>query len=140
MIWSRWMNHGLVLLAQRTRSDVDGSWRNLPDTERYIIQSPKFMVTIVWDPSGLCVVKAVPKWSKFNAQYYTSKILVAISDWRRLRRRTQQGKLWLWLHAGNARPHTAKVLTDYITHNGMKRAPHPPYSPDLAPSDFILFG
>ena len=22
----------------------------------------------------------------------------------------------------------------------MKRAPHPPYSPDLAPSDFFLFG
>jgi hypothetical protein len=22
----------------------------------------------------------------------------------------------------------------------MKRAPHPPYSPDLAPSDFYLFG
>jgi hypothetical protein len=22
----------------------------------------------------------------------------------------------------------------------MKRAPHPPYSPDLAPSDFLLFG
>jgi hypothetical protein len=24
--------------------------------------------------------------------------------------------------------------------NAMKRAPHPPYSPDLAPSDFYLFG
>ena len=23
---------------------------------------------------------------------------------------------------------------------GFKRAPHPPYSPDLAPSDFFLFG
>ena len=24
--------------------------------------------------------------------------------------------------------------------NGFKRAPQPPYSPDLAPSDFFLFG
>jgi hypothetical protein len=24
--------------------------------------------------------------------------------------------------------------------NAMKRAPHPPYSPNLAPSDFYLFG
>ena len=23
---------------------------------------------------------------------------------------------------------------------GLKRAPHPPYSPDIAPSDFFLFG
>jgi hypothetical protein len=26
-----------------------------------------------------------------------------------------------------------------MDHNWWKRAPHPPYSPDLAPSDFYLF-
>jgi transposase len=52
--------------------------------------------------------------------------------------RTQQGKLWLY--TDNARPHTAKVSTDDVTRNGMKRTRHPPYSPDLAPSDFFLFG
>jgi hypothetical protein len=46
----------------------------------------------------------------------------------------------LSLHANNCRPQTAKVSTDYITRNEMNRAPHPPYSPDLAPSDFFLFG
>jgi transposase len=46
----------------------------------------------------------------------------------------------LWIHADNARPHTAKVSMDYIVHNSMKRAPRPPYSPDLAPSDFFLSG
>jgi hypothetical protein len=68
----------MVLLAQRTRSDVDGAWRNRPDRERYTIQSAKFMVTIVWNPSGFHVVKTLPKWSNFNAQYYTNNILVAI--------------------------------------------------------------
>jgi hypothetical protein len=29
---------------------------------------------------------------------------------------------------------------DYISLNGMKQSPHPPYSPDLVPSDFFLFG
>jgi hypothetical protein len=29
---------------------------------------------------------------------------------------------------------------DYIGLNRMKQASHPPYSPDLAPSDFFLFG
>jgi hypothetical protein len=95
------------------------------------------MVTIVWNPSGFHVVKTLPKSSKFNAQYYTNNLFVAISDWRRLSGRTQQSKLWL--HADNALPHTAKVSTDYITRTGMKRAPHPPDSPKLAPSDFFLF-
>jgi hypothetical protein len=28
----------------------------------------------------------------------------------------------------------------FLERNAMKRAPHPAYSPDLAPSDFYLFG
>jgi hypothetical protein len=27
-----------------------------------------------------------------------------------------------------------------MDHNSLKRAPHSPYSPDLAPTDFYLFG
>jgi hypothetical protein len=29
---------------------------------------------------------------------------------------------------------------EYLEANGMDKARHPPYSPDLAPSDFFLFG
>jgi hypothetical protein len=29
---------------------------------------------------------------------------------------------------------------EFIEAYGMEQAPHPPYSPDLAPSDFYLFG
>jgi hypothetical protein len=97
------------------------------------------MVTIVWNwnPSGFHVVKVHPKWSNLNAQYYTNNILVAISDWRRVSGRTQESKLWL--HADNARPHTARVWSDDVTRNEMKCGRHPPYSPGQAPSDFFLF-
>jgi histone-lysine N-methyltransferase SETMAR len=44
------------------------------------------------------------------------------------------------VHAGNAGPHDAKCVTEYMNYNSLKRAPHPPYSPDLAPSDFYQFG
>jgi transposase len=46
----------------------------------------------------------------------------------------------LHVHADNARPHTGKKVTEFLAGNGMKRAPHPPYSQDLAPCDFYLFG
>jgi histone-lysine N-methyltransferase SETMAR len=46
----------------------------------------------------------------------------------------------LIVHADNAKPHTAKSTIEYLQANAMKKAPHPPYSPDLAPSDFYLFG
>ena len=43
------------------------------------------------------------------------------------------------LQQDNARVHTCKVAMDAVERNGYELKPHPPYSPDLAPSDFFLF-
>jgi hypothetical protein len=94
------------------------------DRERHTVQSPKFMLTIVWNPIGFHVLKALPKGRKFNTQYYTNDILVAISDWRRQTGGTRPNKLWV--HSDNAWPHTAKMSRDYIGLNRMKQAPHSP--------------
>jgi transposase len=40
----------------------------------------------------------------------------------------------------NASPHRSKSTIDCLTSLRLISAPHPPYSPDLAPSDFYLFG
>jgi histone-lysine N-methyltransferase SETMAR len=103
-------------------------------TERHTVQSPKFTLTVVWNPIGFHVLKTLPKGRKFNAQYYTDDILVAISYLRRQTGETRRNMLWV--HSDNTRPYTTKMLKDYIGFNRMKQAPHPPYSPDLAPSDF----
>jgi hypothetical protein len=141
-----------VLLVQSTRQwhdiiALDESWIYLfsehdlvwtasgeivVDMERNIVQSPKFMLTVVWNPIGF----HVPKGHKFNAQDYANDILAAISDWRQQTGGTRTNKLWV--HSDNARAHTAKMSRHYIGLNRMKQAPHPPYSPDLAPSDFFL--
>ena len=39
----------------------------------------------------------------------------------------------------NAPVHNSILVTDYFTKMGIKTVRHPPYSPDLAPSDFWLF-
>jgi hypothetical protein len=103
-----------------------------------MIQSPKLMITVAWNPSGFQVVAALPMGTKFNAGFYTTEILQRIKDWRgnhgvrRVRR--------LVVHADNARPHTANLLMSFMEDNMMTKALHPPYSPDLASSDFFLFG
>ena len=45
----------------------------------------------------------------------------------------------LLLH-NNARPHTSTRTREKITSFGWTTLPHPPYSPDLALSDYHLFG
>jgi hypothetical protein len=68
-------------------SERDLMWtapgESVVDREPHTVQSPKFMLTVVWNPIGFHVLKALPKGCKFNVQYYTNDILVAISEWRR---------------------------------------------------------
>jgi histone-lysine N-methyltransferase SETMAR len=40
----------------------------------------------------------------------------------------------------NARPHNATATVSTIEEQRFECIPHPPYSPDLAPSDFYVFG
>jgi hypothetical protein len=46
----------------------------------------------------------------------------------------------LIVHAANERPAVVTMMQEFLEHNAMKRALHPAYSPDCAPSDFYLFG
>jgi histone-lysine N-methyltransferase SETMAR len=43
-----------------------------------------------------------------------------------------------WLHHDSAPAHMSLKTTEFVTNN-MVTAPHPSYSPDLAPCDFALF-
>ena len=43
------------------------------------------------------------------------------------------------LHHDKARPHMNNVVFSYLQEKKIKVIPHPPYSPDLTPSDFWLF-
>ena len=49
-------------------------------------------------------------------------------------------KLGQWyFHQDNAPVHNSILVKDYLTKMGINTIPHPPCSPDLAPSDFWLF-
>jgi hypothetical protein len=96
------------------------------------------MLPIVWNPRGFHLSKVLEKGRKFNAGYYINEILKLLSQWRSIETAGNERKLLV--HAGSARPHTAMLSTQYFNDNRMKSAPHLLYSPDLAPSDFYLFG
>jgi hypothetical protein len=84
------------------------------------------------------LIKVLEKGRKFSAGYYIAEILEPLSQWRSIEAAGNERKLLV--HADNARPHTTKLSTQYFNENRMKSAPRPLYSPDLAPSDFYLFG
>jgi hypothetical protein len=96
------------------------------------------MPTTIWNPRGFHLITVLEKVAKFNAGYCIAEILEPLSQWRSIEAAGNERKLLV--HADNAHPHTAKLSTQYFNENRMKLAPHPPYSADLAPSDFYLFG
>jgi len=44
------------------------------------------------------------------------------------------------LHHDNARPHTAAATVETVQQLSFELLHHPPYSPDLAPSEYHIFG
>jgi histone-lysine N-methyltransferase SETMAR len=96
------------------------------------------MFTTAWNLRRFHLIKVLEKGRKFNAGYYLAEILEPLSQWRSIEAAGNERKVLV--HADNAHPHTAKLSTHYFNENRMKSAPHPPYSPDLAPSDFYIFG
>jgi hypothetical protein len=98
----------------------------------------KIMLTIVWNPRGFHLIKVLEKGHKPNTGYYITEILEPLSQWPSIEAAGNQRKVLV--HVDNARPHTAKLSTQYFNENRTKSTPHPPCSPDLPPSDFYLFG
>ena len=55
------------------------------------------------------------------------------------RQRPSSGLTNMKLHHDNAKPHVAKTVKSFLNDNKVLIMDQPPYSPDLAPSDFWLF-
>jgi histone-lysine N-methyltransferase SETMAR len=103
-----------------------------PTIQQQKISGPKTMLTVMWNPDGFHMESLLPKWHKWTSQYYIDYILPGICA---LRDASDRRKLAV--HADNARSQVAKRVKQYLDDNSLKSAPHPPYSPDLTPSDFF---
>jgi hypothetical protein len=101
---------------------------------RHTIQDRKIMVAIAWNPLRFPLIVALPKGRTFNAKYYRDNILAALTQLQ-----PEDDGRELVVHADNAMAHTVQKCQTFCEENGLRLAPHPPCSPDLAPSDFLLF-
>ena len=95
------------------------------------------MVTVFCDSVGEMLVEFMSKGATINLHVYinTSKKLNARI--RRVRSALEMSKVLL--QHDNTRPHTSLKTCEVIRSFGWTTISHPPYSPDLAPSDFHLF-
>ncbi len=107
-----------------------------------MIQTEKVMIFASFNCKGIIYIEGLDQNTKFNSTYMVNHILPemsAIADVE-IKKFTKHQKI---LHIDNARPHTAKIVKTKINEFGWYKAEHPPYSPyspDISPCDFFLFG
>lgn len=97
----------------------------------------KLMASVFWDSEGILLIDYKEKGVSITGEYYAA-LLERLRDAVREKRRGKLTQGVLLLH-DNAPVHKAQVAMAAVQRMGFEILEHPPYSPDLAPSDFYLF-
>jgi histone-lysine N-methyltransferase SETMAR len=108
----------------------------MPEVENRTIASTKTMLTVLWNPHGFHVVTMLPPGESLNALRFRDQNLAPLiqsffpSGWS-----PRQNKLMV--HVDNAPAHNSRMTQNFFQNNPLKSLLHPPYSPNLSPSDFF---
>ena len=96
------------------------------------------MVTVFWDSVSVILVDFMSKGATINSYVYmdTSQ---KVKSKNTKSSTCFENVLRFYCNMTNARPHTSFKTREVISSFGWTIS-HPPYLPDLAPSDFHLFG
>ena len=95
------------------------------------------MASFFWDSQGVIIIDYIEQGCTINGAYYEGKLKGLGKEIARKRRR-QTDSLCSALQ-DNAPAHTSQVAMTAATECEFELISHPPYSPDIAPSDFYLF-
>ena len=97
----------------------------------------KIMMTVFWDSKGVLMTDFLEHKKTVTAVYYAD-LIRRLHDAVKEKRRGMLSRGVLLLH-DNASSHKARLSQAAIRESGFEEPNHPPYSPDVAPSDFYLF-
>ncbi|GFU16048.1 histone-lysine N-methyltransferase SETMAR [Trichonephila clavipes] len=80
----------------------------------------------------------LPDNTTINSEVYCHQ-LDKLNDALQQKRSELINRKGVVFHQDNARPHTSLITHQKLLHLEWDTMPHPPYSPDLVPSDYYLF-
>ena len=97
------------------------------------------MLCIWWDQKGVLYYELLKPDETINGERYRTQLIRlkrAIAEKRPEYATRHEAIIF---HHCNARPHVVIPVKNYLENSGWEVLPHPPYNPDLAPSDYHLF-
>lgn len=116
-------------------------WKHVgsPRPKKFRVQKSagKILASVFWDKDGIILIDYLEQGRTITGAYYTellTKLRKKIVEKRR--GKLARGVLFL---QDNAPAHKSLIALQKIDEIGFELVDHPPYSPDLAPSDYYLF-
>jgi len=132
-----------VHLHQPKTKKTSKEWRHTysPKLKKIRTQpsAGKVMLTVFWDERGVIWEHYMPRGNTVTSATYADLLKSHLRPAIKFKRRGRLSTGVLLQH-DNARPHTARSTLATIQDLSFECLPHPPYSPDIAPSDFHVFG
>ena len=128
-----------ILYNNRKRS---GQWLNADEPPRYFarvkIHQKKTMVTVWWSAAGVIHYNFLQPGQTITAESYCEEI---VEMYRKLHQKqpalvNRRGPILLH---DNARPHISQITVRKLNELSVEVLPHPPYSPDLSPTDYHFY-
>jgi hypothetical protein len=111
-----------------------------PSTKKFKVtpSARKVMLTVFWDSQEVLLAHFQKCSENLNSASYC-EVLLKLRD-AISRKRPGQLVRGVLLYHDNSRPHTARATQEIFQELQWEFPEHQSYSPDLAPSDFHLFG
>lgn len=129
-------------LRQIGRKSSNKSWVSEDESPRTVVRRDRYesknMFSITFKSTGVLHIECVEKGKTITGDYYLNNCLKPTVGEINKQRPSSGTTNMKMLHDG-ARPHITKSVKAYLNQVGITIIDHPPYSPDLAPSDFWLF-
>ncbi|KAL0880861.1 hypothetical protein ABMA27_002044 [Loxostege sticticalis] len=136
-----WVPHELTERNLMNRIVRKRSWSKACQASQTVakpgLTRNKVILCVWWDWKGIIHYELLPPGRTIDSELYSEQLM-------RLKQEVERKRLELInrrgvvFHHDNARPHTSLATQQKIREFGWEVLMHPPYSPDLAPSDFHL--
>jgi [histone H3]-lysine36 N-dimethyltransferase SETMAR len=108
-------------------------------TAKQNIHGSKLMLCIWWDQKGVIYFELLKPNETISGDRYRTQLMHLSRALKEKRPEYERRHDKVILQHDNARPHCARNVKSYLETLKWEVLPHPPYSPDIAPSDYHLF-
>lgn len=102
------------------------------------LTNKKVLMCVWWDCRGIIYQNYLKPGETIDSESYI-QMLMQVQEELLKKRTSLVTRKGVIFHQDNARPHTSAVTKEFMAELGWELMMHPPYSPDLAPSDYYLF-